>query len=61
MHLETEIEWGQRFIWRPRISECGDALEGHAWGSLDKYLEVIDLEVVDWSGGMTEAGILFKR
>jgi len=28
MHLETEIEWTQRWTWRPGSSEFGDALGG---------------------------------
>jgi len=48
MQLETEIEWTQRYTPRPWSSEFGDPpVAGYDRARLEKYLEVVDLKVVD--------------
>jgi hypothetical protein len=49
----------QRCTWRPRSSKFGDALGGHDRSRLEEYLEVVNLEALDWEGGATAADILF--
>jgi len=39
MHLEAEIEWTQRYTWRPRSSELRDALGGRDWVNSEMHLE----------------------
>ena len=37
----------------------GDTLGGHDRSRLEEYLEVVDLEVVEWEGGATAAETVF--
>jgi len=39
MHLDTEIEWTQRYTWRPGSSEFEDALGGHDRANLQAVIE----------------------
>jgi hypothetical protein len=59
MHLEAVIERVWRCTWMPCSSEVGDAVGGHDQSRLVEYLEVVDLEKVDWEGGVMAAVTLF--
>jgi hypothetical protein len=47
MFVEAEIKTTQRCIWRPLCNDYGDALAGDDRERLQKYLEIVDLMVVD--------------